>query len=38
MRLFGEVDEPPVLALDNVQTVGEGIVILTYGRPAERPA
>ncbi len=32
-RLFGEVDEPAVLALDNVQTVGEGIVILTY-RPA----
>jgi dihydrofolate reductase len=29
-RLFGEVSEPPVLVLDNVKTVGEGIVILTY--------
>lgn len=28
--LFGRVSEPPVLALDNVKTVGEGIVILTY--------
>jgi dihydrofolate reductase len=29
-RLFGEVSEPPVLVLDNVKTVREGIVILTY--------
>jgi dihydrofolate reductase len=29
-RLFGRVSEPPVLTLDNVKTVGEGIVILTY--------
>jgi dihydrofolate reductase len=29
-RLFGEVSEPPVLVLENVKTVGEGIVILTY--------
>jgi dihydrofolate reductase len=29
-RLFGKVSEPPVLALDNVKTVGGGIVILTY--------
>jgi dihydrofolate reductase len=29
-RLFGEVSEPPTLVLDNVKTVGEGIVILTY--------
>jgi dihydrofolate reductase len=30
-RLFGAVSEPPTLTLDNVKTVGEGIVILTYG-------
>jgi len=30
-RLFGEVSEPPSMVLDNVKTVGEGIVILTYG-------
>jgi dihydrofolate reductase len=29
-RLFGEVSEPPSMVLDNVKTVGEGIVILTY--------
>jgi len=29
-RLFGKVSEPPVLVLDNVETVGGGIVILTY--------
>jgi dihydrofolate reductase len=29
-RLFGEVSEPPVLVLDNMETVGEGIAILTY--------
>jgi dihydrofolate reductase len=29
-RLFGEVSEPPTMVLDNVKTVGEGIVILTY--------
>jgi len=29
-RLFGEVSEPPTMVLDNVQTVGQGIVILTY--------
>ena len=29
-RLFGEVSEPPVLRLDSVQTVGDGIVVLTY--------
>jgi dihydrofolate reductase len=29
-RLFGEVSEPPTIVLDNVQTVGRGIVILTY--------
>ena len=29
-RLFGEVSDAPVLALDGVMTVGEGIVILTY--------
>jgi dihydrofolate reductase len=30
-RLFGEVAEPPVLGLDSVETVGEGIVIVRYG-------
>ena len=29
-RLFGEISEPSMLAVDNVKTVGEGIVILTY--------
>jgi dihydrofolate reductase len=29
-RLFGKASEPPVLILDNVKTVGGGIVILTY--------
>jgi len=29
-RLFGDVSEPPRLALDDVKTVGEGLVILTY--------
>ena len=29
-RLFGEVSEPPVLRLDSVQSVGDGIVVLTY--------
>ncbi len=29
-RLFGDVSEPPRLALDEVKTVGEGLVILTY--------
>jgi dihydrofolate reductase len=29
-RLFGEISEPGMLAVDNVKTVGEGIVILTY--------
>jgi dihydrofolate reductase len=29
-RLFGEVSEPPTMVLENAQTVGEGIVILTY--------
>jgi dihydrofolate reductase len=29
-RLFGEVSDAPVLVLDEVTTVGEGIVILTY--------
>ena len=29
-RLFGDVSEPPTMVLDNVKTVGEGIVILTY--------
>jgi len=33
-RLFGQVSEPATLALDNVKTVGEGIVILTY-RPGQ---
>ncbi len=32
-RLFGDVSEAAVLALDEVTTVGDGIVILTY-RPA----
>jgi dihydrofolate reductase len=32
-RLFGQISEPATLALDNVKTMGEGIVILTY-RPA----
>jgi dihydrofolate reductase len=29
-RFFGEISEPGMLAVDNVQTMGEGIVILTY--------
>jgi len=29
-RLFGEVSEPPIMTLDDVRTVGEGIAILTY--------
>ncbi len=29
-RLFGEVSAPPVLHLDSVQSVGDGIVVLTY--------
>ena len=29
-RLFGEVSEAPVLALDDITTVGGGIVVLTY--------
>jgi dihydrofolate reductase len=29
-RLFGEVSEPTVLHLDSVQSVGDGIVVLTY--------
>jgi dihydrofolate reductase len=29
-RLFGDVSEPPTMVLDNIKTVGEGIVILTY--------
>jgi dihydrofolate reductase len=29
-RLFGDVSEAPVLALDEVATIGAGIVILTY--------
>ena len=29
-RLFGEVSEPPTLTLEEVITVGDGIVILTY--------
>jgi dihydrofolate reductase len=29
-RLFGDVSEAPVLALDGVSTIGAGIVILTY--------
>ncbi len=29
-RLFGAVSEPPTMALDNVKTVGDGIVMLTY--------
>ncbi|HEX3334751.1 MAG TPA: dihydrofolate reductase family protein [Acidimicrobiales bacterium] len=29
-RLFGEVTEAPVLALDEITTVGGGIVVLTY--------
>jgi dihydrofolate reductase len=29
-RLFGAVSEPPTMVLDDVKTVGEGIVILTY--------
>ena len=29
-RLFGDVSEAPVLALDEVTTVGAGVVILTY--------
>ncbi len=29
-RLFGDVSEAPVLALDGVTSVGDGIVILTY--------
>jgi dihydrofolate reductase len=34
-RLFGEVSEPPTMVLDNVTTVGEGIVILTYRSVSE---
>ena len=38
-RLFGDVSEAPVLALDEVTTVGAGIVILTYHpAPAEGAA
>ena len=29
-RLFGDVSEAPVLALDGITTIGDGIVILTY--------
>lgn len=29
-RLFGEVSEPPIMVLDSVKSVGDGIVILTY--------
>jgi dihydrofolate reductase len=29
-RLFGEVSEPSVVALDSMKTVGDGVVILTY--------
>src|ERR1700722_256109 len=29
-RLFGDVSVPPTMLLDDVKTVGEGIVILTY--------
>jgi dihydrofolate reductase len=29
-RLFGEVSVPPTVVLDDVTTIGEGIVILTY--------
>jgi dihydrofolate reductase len=35
-QLFGEVAEAPTLELDGVQTVGEGIVILTYHPRRER--
>jgi dihydrofolate reductase len=34
-RLFGDVSEAPVLALDGVTTVGEGIVVLTYHTATE---
>src|SRR3984957_838520 len=41
-RLFGEVSEPPPIVVKNVQTVGRGIVILTYrsadAEAASRPA
>lgn len=43
-RLFGQVSEPPTMVLDNVKTVGEGVVILTYRaglsrvRSQQRPA
>ncbi len=33
-RLFGDVSDPPTFALKQVKTVGEGIVILTYGSTA----
>ena len=36
-RLFGEVTEAPILALDEITTVGGGIVVLTY-HPAPAPA
>ncbi len=29
-RLFGEVSEPPIMILDHIKTVGDGVVILTY--------
>jgi dihydrofolate reductase len=29
-RLFGEVSQPPAMVLDEVKTIGDGIVILTY--------
>jgi dihydrofolate reductase len=38
-RLFGDVSGAPVLALDEVSTIGAGIVILTYHpAPAENAA
>ena len=33
-RLFGDVSVPPTLQLISTQTIGEGIVILTYGAAA----
>jgi dihydrofolate reductase len=35
-RLFGDVSEPPTMVLENVKTVGEGIVILTYRSASAR--
>ncbi len=37
-RLFGDVAEAPTFALDGIQTVGGGIVVLTYHRDGDGAA